>query len=424
MKIHFEPDLDYQQDAMEAVCDLFRGQEISRSEFTVTKEPSDLQVRMEFAKNDRGHGNKLSLLEDEILKNLREIQIRNGIKPSKIIETGDLTVEMETGTGKTYVYLRSAFELNQRFGFTKFIIVVPSVAIKEGVFKSIQMMEDHFKALYSGVPFDAFIYDSTKPGQVRNFATSPNLQFMVMTVQSIVRKDYAVIYKDSEKTGGEKPIDLIRATLPIVIIDEPQSVEGGLEGKGRQAILELNPLCKLRYSATPKEAHHLVFKLDSVDAYERKLVKQIEVASPKISNAFNRPYIRFVSVKATRGTPKTVIEVDKQNGKSVSRTEMQVMDGDDLEMITGREIYRNHSIGEIRAAKGSELLEIKVHPGNSIFLGKGEIHGAIDEDAIGRQMIRRDHQGSPRQGTPLHAARHQGALPVFHQERQRLPILR
>ena len=389
MKIHFESDLDYQQNAMEAVCDLFRGQEISRSEFTVTKEPSDLQVRMEFAKNDHGHGNKLSLLEEEVLKNLRDIQVRNGIKPSKTIKSSDFTVEMETGTGKTYVYLRTAFELNQRFGFTKFIIVVPSVAIKEGAFKSIQMMESHFKALYSGVPFDAFIYDSTKPGQVRNFATSPNLQFMVMTVQSIVRKDYAVIYKDSEKTGGDKPIDLIRATQPIVIIDEPQSVEGGLEGKGRQAIGELYPLCKLRYSATPKEAHHLVFKLDSVDAYERKLVKQIEVASPKISDAFNRPYIRFVSVKANRGAPNAVIEVDKQNGKSVSRTEIKVMDGDDLEVITGREIYRNHSIGEIRAGKGNELLEIKIHPGQSIFLGKGEIHGAVDEDAIGRQMIRR-----------------------------------
>ena len=403
MKIHFEPDLDYQQDAIAAVRDLFRGQEISRSEFTVTKDPSDLQVRMEFAKNDRGHGNKLSLLEDEILKNLREIQIRNGIKPSKTIETGDFTVEMETGTGKTYVYLRSAFELNQRFGFTKFIIVVPSVAIKEGVFKSIQMMEDHFKALYSGVPFDAFIYDSAKLGQVRTFATSPNLQFMVMTVGAINRfgeetenEDDAkaraktnVMYRGNEKTGGEKPIDLIRATLPIVIVDEPQSVEGGLNGQGRKALLQLNPLCKLRYSATPKEAHHLVFKLDSVDAYERKLVKQIEVASPKISDAFNRPYIRFVSVKATRGAPKTVIEVDKQNGKSVGRVEMQVMDGDDLEMITGREIYRNHSIGEIRAGKGNELLEIKVHPGQSIFLGKGEIHGAIDEDAIARQMIRR-----------------------------------
>ena len=389
MKIHFESDLDYQHDAIEAVCDLFRGQEISRSEFTVTKDPSDLQIRMEFAKNDRGHGNKLSLLDDEILKNLREVQIRNGIKPSKVIESGDFTVEMETGTGKTYVYLRTAFEMNQRFGFTKFIIVVPSVAIKEGVFKSIQMMEDHFKALFSGVPFDAFIYDSTKPGQVRNFATSPNLQFMVMTVQSIVRKDYAVIYKDSEKTGGEKPIDLIRATLPIVIVDEPQSVEGGLEGRGRQAIGELNPLCKLRYSATPREAHHLVFKLDSVDAYERKLVKQIEVASPKINDAFNRPYIRFVSVKATRGAPITTIELDKQSGNSVSRVEVKVLDGDDLEMLTGREIYRNHSIGEVRAGKGNELLEIKIHPGQSIFLRKGEIHGAIDEDAVARHMIRR-----------------------------------
>jgi type III restriction enzyme len=389
MKIHFEPDLDYQQDAIESVCDLFRGQEISRNAFTVTRDPADLQVRMEFAKNDRGHGNKLSLLEDEILKNLREIQIRNGIKPSKAIESGDFTVEMETGTGKTYVYLRGAFELNQRFGFTKFVIVVPSVAIKEGVFKSIQMMEDHFKALYSGVPFDAFIYDSTKPGQIRNFATSPNLQFMVMTVQSIVRKDYAVIYKESEKNGGEKPIDLIRATLPIVIIDEPQSVEGGLEGKGRQAINELNPLCKLRYSATPKHAHHLLFKLDAVDAYERKLVKQIEVASAQISNAFNRPFIRLVSVKNAKGLPVARVELDMQRKASVSREEVEVRDGDDLEITTGREIYRNHRIGEIRAGKGKELLELRILPGESVFLGKGEAHGDLEPLSVQREMIRR-----------------------------------
>ena len=137
---------------------------------------------------------------------------------------------METGTGKTYVYLRTIFELNKRYGFTKFVIVVPSVAIKEGVYKSLQITEEHFKGLYAGMPFDYFLYDSSKLGQVRNFATSPQIQIMVVTVGAINKKDVNNLYKDSEKTGGEKPIDLIRATRPIVIVDEPQSVDGGLPG--------------------------------------------------------------------------------------------------------------------------------------------------------------------------------------------------
>ena len=137
---------------------------------------------------------------------------------------------METGTGKTYVYLRTIFELNRRYGFTKFVIVVPSVAIKEGVYKTLQITEEHFRGLYANAPFDFFLYDSSKLGQVRNFATSPNIQIMVVTVGAINKKDVNNLYKDSEKTGGEKPIDLIRATRPILIVDEPQSVDGGLEG--------------------------------------------------------------------------------------------------------------------------------------------------------------------------------------------------
>src|ERR1039457_2784292 len=154
MKLHFESKLDYQLAAIEAVCDLFRGQEICRTEFTVTLDPADGQQRMGFAENDLGIGNRLTLLDDELLKNLNDIQLRNGLPPSASLASGDFTVEMETGTGKTYVYLRTIFELNRRYGFTKFVIVVPSVAIKEGVYKSLQIMEEHFRGLYAGVPCD------------------------------------------------------------------------------------------------------------------------------------------------------------------------------------------------------------------------------------------------------------------------------
>ena len=191
-------------------------------------------MRLGFAESDLGIGNRLTLLDDELLENLGDIQLRNGLPPSGALASGDFTVEMETGTGKTYVYLRTIFELNKRYGFTKFVIVVPSVAIKEGVYKTLQITEEHFKGLYAGVPFDYFLYDSAKLGQVRNFATSPQIQIMVVTVGAINKKDVNNLYKDSEKTGGEKPIDLIKATRPIVIVDEPQSVDGGLDGRGQE----------------------------------------------------------------------------------------------------------------------------------------------------------------------------------------------
>lgn len=147
MKLHFEPNLDYQMAAIEAVCDLFRGQEICRTEFTVTKSALGGAVYLPGIENDLGIGNRLTLLDDELLKNLHDIQLRNGLPPSESLASGDFTVEMETGTGKTYVYLRTLFELNKRYGFSKFVIVVPSVAIKEGVYKSLQITEEHLKSL-------------------------------------------------------------------------------------------------------------------------------------------------------------------------------------------------------------------------------------------------------------------------------------
>ncbi len=420
MKLHFESNLDYQLAAIEAVCDLFRGQEICRSEFTVTMRTQSVpqgddlfpgtkpqQLSLGVAESDLGIGNKLTLLDDEIAENLHAIQLRGGLPPSSVLSSGDFTVEMETGTGKTYVYLRSIFELNKRYGFTKFVIVVPSVAIKEGVYKSLQITEEHFKGLYGGVPLDYFIYDSAKLGQVRNFATSSNIQVMVVTVGAINKfgdeneataeesdeikarqKSQNVMYRHSEKTGGERPIDLIRATSPIVIVDEPQSVDGGLDGKGKKAMQQLNPLCTLRYSATHVDKHHMVYRLDAVDAYERKLVKQIEVAAATVQGGNNKPFVRVVSVSNKKSVPFARVELDIETLVGVQRQEVMVQDGDDLEQTTHRAMYADYRIGEIKAGKGDAFVELR-YPSGEKYLSIGEAHGDVEPLAIQREMIRR-----------------------------------
>lgn len=385
MKLHFEPNLDYQRTAIEAVCDLFRGQEICRTEFTVTKGFGP-QMALTGLESDLGIGNRLQLLDDEITGNLNEIQLRNGLAPSNTLVSGDFTVEMETGTGKTYVYLRTIFELNKRYGFTKFVIVVPSVAIKEGVYKTLQITEDHFRTLYANTPFEYFLYDSSKLGQVRNFATSPQIQIMVVTVGAINKKDVNNLYKDNEKTGGEKPIDLIRATRPVLIVDEPQSVDGGLQGQGKQALGLMNPLCTLRYSATHVDKHHMVYRLDAVDAYERKLVKQIEVASLQVEGGHNKAYIKLLSTSNKRGKFTAQVELDVQRGTHVRRDRVTVQPGDDLQQITGRAVYADCLVQNIGCKAGDEYLELS-HLEKPLRIG--EAVGDVDADAMKRLMIRR-----------------------------------
>ena len=388
MKFQFEPDLDYQQDAIAAVCDLFRGQEICRSEFTVAHGVDEVGLPG-LEENDLGVGNLLALADDAILTNLKEVQLRNSLLPATCLESRDFTVEMETGTGKTYVYLRTIFELNRLYGFTKFAIIVPSIAIKEGVNKSLEMMGEHFRALYAGVPFEHFIYDSAKLGQVRTFATSSQIQIMVMTVGAINKRDTNTIYQDNEKTGGKAPIDLIKATNPIIIVDEPQSVEGGLKGQGRQALERMNPLCTLRYSATHADRYHMVYRLNAVDAYEQKLVKQIEVAAGTIVDDHNSAYVRLVSTRRQHGTISARVEIDVATpAGGVNRREVNVQDGDDLERKTRREIYHDHYIGEIKVGRGSESLELRV-PGDERWLKPGEAYGSVDHGAVHHEMIRR-----------------------------------
>ena len=418
MKLHFESDLSYQSEAIKAVVDLFHGQEICRTEFTVTlRAAADAanaaQGMLEGmqATDQGGIGNRLTLLDDEIEGNLRSVQLRNGLPPTTHLSP-DFTVEMETGTGKTYVYLKTIFELNRAYGFTKFVIVVPSVAIKEGVNKTLQITREHFETLYpSAKGYEFFQYDSAKLGQVRNFATSPNVQIMVITVGAINKfgdeqdaaaeeadeslrreKSKNVMYRASEKTGGEKPIDLVRATRPILIVDEPQSVDGGIDGRGKKAMARMNPLCTLRYSATHVDKHNMVYRLDAVDAYEQKLVKQIEVAAATVQQGFNKPYVKLLGVKSTRGTVTATVELDVLRGGTIQRKPVEVMDGFDLGQETDREVYANVRIGTLRAAtkspKAEALMELHV-PGGQEFLRVGEAWGGVDPLAVQREMISR-----------------------------------
>ncbi|MDO4904900.1 MAG: DEAD/DEAH box helicase family protein [Lautropia sp.] len=399
MKLRFDPNLDYQMQAVDAVCDLFRGQALCHNDFTVTlRAPApdeadgavtSAQMMPGMAESDLGIGNHLSLSDEELLENLVDVQLRSGLTPATALASGDFTVEMETGTGKTYVYLRTIFELNRRYGFSKFVIVVPSVAIKEGVYKTLQITEEHFKGLYAGVPCDHFLYDSARLGTVRNFATSPKVQIMVVTVGAINKKDVNNLYKESEKTGGEKPIDLIRATRPIIIIDEPQSVDGGLQGRGKEALDAMNPLCTLRYSATHVDRHQMVFRLNALDAYERRLVKRIEVASATVEDTYNNAFVRLLKVENKRGRISARIELDRATASGARRQECPaVQDGDDLERLAGRPIYAGFRVGEIGTAKGGEFMTL-CFPGGEVLLKPGQAHGGMDALQVQREMIRR-----------------------------------
>jgi type III restriction enzyme len=419
VKIQFESNLDYQAQAVEAVVGLFAGQDINRSEFTVTAGARGNMGTLGMAETDLGVGNRLSLLPEEVHQNLNGIQLGNGLAPSTLPLLGEYTIEMETGTGKTYVYLRTAFELHRRYSFTKFVIVVPSIAIKEGVMKSLEMTRDHFGTLYPEARgYSYYAYDSARLNQVRDFATSSSMRFMVATIQSLYsvqeaaeeteggsrRKAERVIHRPNEQTGGEKPIDLIRATNPVLIVDEPQSVYGdsaagkggkgkkGGEGQGRKALALLNPLCTLRYSATPLDTTQMLFRLDAVDAYERKLVKGIEVASMLVTSGHNKPYVRVKGIRAggARSVPTAVLMLDvAQKSGSITRKAVSVQDGDSLQELSGnRDLYQNIFVGEIRAAKGDTALELKV-PGDVLWLKVGEEHGGVNPGDIARAMIAR-----------------------------------
>ena len=299
-----------------------------------------------------GVGNRLLLAEDSLLANTRTVQAHNEIEvaePNGPLEGWELfdgpanvsrqcphfSVEMETGTGKTYVYLRTIFELSLRYGFQKFIIVVPSVAIREGVLKNIEITAEHFRALYNNLPFEHFVYDAKKVNRLRQFATSNTLQILIINIDAF-RKNFTgteeqqksnVIYKESDKLSGRQPIEFVQAARPIVIIDEPQSVDR--TDKAQEAIKALNPLCTLRYSATHVNPYNLVYRLDPIRAFELKLVKQIVVGSAKAEGAANDAFVRVEKIDYKNGI-KAKLRIHVQTPQGPKEKSITVKQGADL----------------------------------------------------------------------------------------------
>ncbi len=319
MKFQFTKNLDYQLDAINAVVSIFD----TGKNNTYTANPNETLILQTL---EAVVQNGLEIDDQRILKNLQAIQKNQNIEPISELESLDFSVEMETGTGKTYVYLRTILELNAKYNLKKFIILVPSVAIREGVLKTIEQTKEHFREIYN-IGFGSFAYDSDKLNRVRDFVQSNDIQIMVMTIQSF-NSDDRVMRDTPDRFHGERPIDLIAKTRPVVIMDEPQNMETDL---AKSSISDLNPLFKLRYSATHREIHNLVYRLTPVDAYRKGLVKKISVYGVKESDA-GAFHFRVQSINTQKGkdpSAQVVLEV-KRADDSYVQTEMIIATGDDL----------------------------------------------------------------------------------------------
>ena len=384
MKLKFK-NQQFQTDAASSIVDLFKGQEKLQSTFEITNiESTDL-----FNQNEFGVSNVVKISKEELLNNMHEIQRKNNLPLTDDIEDENgalhlsFSEEMETGTGKTYVYTKTIFELNKRYGFTKFIIVVPSVAIREGVHKSLEVTREHFENQYDNVPCRYFIYNSSKLSDVRQFATSSNIEIMIINIDAF-KKAENIINQAQDKLNGETAMKYIQATNPIVIIDEPQSVDN--TDKAKEAIASLNPSCVLRYSATHREKINLMYRLTPVDAYQMGLVKQICVSSNEVANDFNKPYVKLLSVSNENGF-RAKIELDVEaKGGSVSRKTVTVKPNDDLFLISGeRELYDGYAIAGIDCTPGFECIEFSNT--ETVMLGKSI--GSIDENIIKEAQIKK-----------------------------------
>lgn len=374
MKLAFESNLGYQQEAIKSITDIFEGQPLEDSilEFHLEKEgPLNLVNSI---------SNNLILSEDQILLNLQSIQAENDIKRSPKLDGMNFSVEMETGTGKTYVYLRTIYELNKLYGFKKIVIVVPSVAIREGVKKNLEITHEHFQTLYDNVPFSFQVYDSSKVSTLRGFATSNNIEVLVINIDSFA-KDENIINKPNDKLNGQKPVEFIQAASPIVIVDEPQNME---TEKRSAAIENLNALCTLRYSATHRNQYNLTYNLNPVRAYDLGLVKQIEVDSIIEENAFNDAFVTVESIPATKTkvTAKLLINCNEASGVKKKRVTVKV--GDDLfKLSKEREIYSDgYLIEEIDVANQC----ISLSNGNLLY--KGDSQGGMTDEVMKFQIRR------------------------------------
>lgn len=406
MKFNFKIQ-QYQTDAVDAVVKVFNGQgfydKISYIRDLGKMKSKDMQMTLGFTDeemqlydptNDTGYKNELVELSDEqLLSNIQALQRQNNIKLSnslvKDMGRCSLDIEMETGTGKTYVYIKTMFELNKKYGWSKFIVVVPSIAIREGVKKSFEITADHFMEHY-GKKARFFIYNSSNLNQLDNFSSSSGINVMIINTQAFASslkedgrsKEARIIYSKRDEFGSRRPIDVIKANRPIIILDEPQKMGGEVTQK---ALKNFNPLFSLNYSATHAKHHNLIYVLDALDAFNKKLVKKIEVKGFEVKNFRGTDSYLYLEqiVLSSKKPPMAKIELEIGYNKSINRESRILGVGDDLYYVSQEmEQYKGYTISEIDPLRGTVTFT------NGEVISTGDIVGDISEKDMRRIQIR------------------------------------
>jgi type III restriction enzyme len=391
VKLDFDGHQDYQLQAIQAVIELFEGQPLAKSAFEVNLQSEIASLGF----TDKGIANQLLLSQESLLKNLQLSQEKNALAVSEKLESccfklqdgetensGEIpfnfTIEMETGTGKTYTYLRTIYELNKQYGFLKFVIVVPSVAIREGAVKNLEITHTHFQAIYSNTPVNSMMYDSKNLSALRNFATSNAIQILVINIDSFA-KDSNVI--NNLRETGIKPIEYIQNCRPIVIVDEPQNME---TDNRKAALLLLSPLFTLRYSATHKEFYNLIYSLNPVQAYDLGLVKQIQIDGITSDNNSSTAFIEFKKLLRAKQSIKAKVALYVNEISGVKAKEITLSIGDNLfDKSGGRETYKNGFIlNSIDAEQG------KLEFSGGLVLKEGESQGGLTDEVLRFQIER------------------------------------
>jgi type III restriction enzyme len=397
MKLQFDSNQQYQIDAINSVISLFEGQPLNKGDFEVEIKRPEGQLQI-----DGGFvvGNNLAISQEKIAENLLNVQNKkqNNLNKKELygsdqealnqlfLQGLNFSLEMETGTGKTYVYLRTIHELYKKYGFRKFIIVVPSIAIKEGVIKNLQITKEHFDNLYDNPEMDFYVYDPKKRGLLKNFATTNSLQILVINIDSFAKfseekKKGNIIYQQSD---WGVPIEYIQKTRPIVMVDEPQNMETEIRKK---AINNLHPLLTLRYSATHKYPYNLIYKLDPVKAYDLGLVKKIEVDSVLEENNLNEPFIELEKVQSQKNTITIKLKIDVSDKNGISRKSVAIKKSPkkttkcDLFRLSGeREIYKGYCVD------AADVLAQSISFSNGKTIYVGQTIGGLDEEIMKFQI--------------------------------------
>ncbi len=399
MKLRFKHQR-FQADAAKAVCDVFAGQPRLERTYIVDKgiivKPEQIgldfnaspeEVERKLEQMGTGYNNsKVVLSPEQVLENLQRVQRQHQIAPSpKLGGFYNLTIEMETGVGKTYTYIKTMYELNKLYGWSKFIVVVPSVAIREGVFKSFQITQDHFSEEYNK-KIRFFIYDSANLTAIDQFATDSGINVMIINSQAFNSRAAAArrIYMKLDSFRSRRPIDVIAATNPILVIDEPQSVEGKAT---KERLKEFNPLMTLRYSATHRKdsIYNMVYRLDALEAYNKRLVKKIAVKGISVTGTTaTESYLYLEKINLSGDRPPTAtLEFEIKGAQSIRKASRVVREGYSLfEHSGGLDQYRGYTVSRINGLTNT------VEFANGVVLSAGDVVGAVNEDHIRRIQIR------------------------------------